>query len=158
MTERTVRRIWSAAALMLGAFVWSVFANPPARPAEELGTSMLAPPSARWIARANLGETVLATVGRNPFRADRRAAPLPFGAPAVIGQPASPPSRPLLKVTGISGPPWSAIVEGVPGRPSGTVVRAGERVGGLLVERISRDTVRLVGADTSWTLVLTRRW
>jgi hypothetical protein len=61
-------------------------------------------------------------------------------------------------VTGIFGPPWQAVVEGIPGREGGVVVREGEVLGELRVRSIKRDTVVVVGFDTTWALAVRRPW
>lgn len=66
-------------------------------------------------------------------------------------------SRPRLQLRGlVGGPPWDALIEGVPGRDGAVLVRTGESVGGLTVRAIRRDTVFIRGSDTTWTLTLSR--
>lgn len=154
MTDQTERRLWSVAVLLLALHSARMLATP--RDEEQGDARFLELPPAVWTARDARGDAVLAVVARNPFRDDRRAAPRPFGSADAPTEAIPPRVRPALKVTGIAGPPWSAIVEGLPGRENGTVVRPGERVGEMLIARISKDSVRIVGTDTTWTLPLTR--
>ncbi len=102
-------------------------------------------------------------VERDPFRPDRRQAPLPY-SPLADGMPAPPPSppappKPALVLRGtIGGPRWEALIEGIPGRQGSTLVRHGDTLGGLKIRRISRDTVVVRGMDTTWTLTVKRTW
>lgn len=100
-----------------------------------------------------------AIVDGDLFRASRAPSPVAF-ANAIEGAPPPPPKppRPPLSVTGIIGPPWEAIVEGVPGRDGGVVVRRGDVIGELQVRSVRRDTVVIQGADTAWRLPLRRAW
>ena len=92
---------------------------------------------------------------RNLFREDRgeevaEATPAAQITPRTV-------SLPNLTLRGIvGGPPWDAIVDGLPGHPAGMVVRDGESVGGFTVIVTARDAVRIKGVDTSWILVLRR--
>ena len=66
-------------------------------------------------------------------------------------------SLPALELTGIV---WArvpaAVLEGLPGSMGARVVLAGEQYGGLMVHNITRDTVWVAGADTTWALTLQR--
>lgn len=154
MTDRTERRLWGLTAVLLALVCARVLVT--LRDADPAYAPLVDIPAAVWQPGGSAGDAVRAVVSSNPFRDDRHAAPRPFGSadeprdegPALV--------RPLLRVTGIAGPPWSAIVEGFPGREQGTVVRPGDRVGALRVARISPDAVHIVGADTNWILPLTR--
>jgi hypothetical protein len=99
-------------------------------------------------------------VATDPFRAARHASPLAY-KPELEGAPPPPPRppRPALAVSGIiGGPPWSAVLEGVPGREQGAVVRGGDTLGGLKVRAVKRDTVVITGMDTTWRLIVRRAW
>lgn len=120
--------------------------GPPARPP----SSQLAA-SARRIAE------------RNPFRLDRAPAPIGFSAPPGMSPMASmPPAptsyRPPLAIGGIVGPPWEALLEGVPGEERGVVVRTGSTLGELKVRSVSRDLVVIQGQDTTWRLSVKKAW
>lgn len=97
-------------------------------------------------------------VQRDPFRLARKPAALAFGTDPASSVPMpSRPERPRLRLAGIiGGPPWEAILEGAPGRPAGVLVRRGDVVGELRIRRITRDTVVVQGADTTWRLTLRR--
>lgn len=98
----------------------------------------------------------------NPFRLDRAPAPLGFAAPPGMGLPSAPPPpppyRPALAVGGIVGPPWEALLEGVPGAERGVVVRSGSTLGELKVRSVSRDLVVIQGPDTTWRLSVKKAW
>ena len=52
----------------------------------------------------------------------------------------------------VGGPPWQAVIDGIPGQPSGTIVRAGMIFDKLTVSAITRDSVIIKGPDTTWAL------
>jgi hypothetical protein len=70
--------------------------------------------------------------------------------------PATDRYRPLLVVRAISGPPWIALIEGIPGKANLTLVRADGTYDRLRVRSITRDTVVMEGPDTTWTLPIKR--
>lgn len=97
------------------------------------------------------------TVANDPFRLSNTPPEVRFdprdeggnGARAV----AVIPSRPSFALKGIvGGPPWQAVIDGVPGQPPGVVVREGERLDKLVVRVVTRDSVIIQGPDTAWTL------
>jgi hypothetical protein len=99
------------------------------------------------------------TVSGDPFRLERRPASVAFGAaPASPTPPSSSGPRPPLVVSGIVGPPWRAVLEGMPGREGSTVVVEGESFGELRIRSIRGDTVVVAGRDTTWRLVVRRPW
>ena len=101
-----------------------------------------------------------AIVARDAFRFERRPSGVAY-SPALEGAPPPPPRppRPALAVTGIvGGPPWEALMEGIPGREGSMLVRRGDTLSGLRVGSITRDTVRITGMDTTWTLTVRRAW
>lgn len=101
-------------------------------------------------------------VASNPFRITRQPSSIEFTG-ALTGMsasylPAKPP-KPALKVSGIvGGPPWSAVIEGFPGREGGVLVRTGDVINAFSVRRVGRDTVVVAGMDTTWTLTVRRAW
>jgi hypothetical protein len=99
-------------------------------------------------------------VANDPFRLDRRPSPVSY-SPTTESAPAPPPRppRPALAVTGIvGGPPWEALLEGLPGREGSVLVRRGDTVSGLRIRSITKDTVRISGMDTTWKLAVRRAW
>lgn len=96
-------------------------------------------------------------VQRNPFRASRtpsRVELLDGEAPATRSEVNA---RPVLRLVGIvGGPPWSALLEGIPGRDGTALVAASDTAGGLLITAVDSVQVRVVGRDTVWVLTLDR--
>ena len=126
-------------------------------------TASVAAPIPRVAAEALTAASAL-IVERDPFRLDRRPSSVPY-APTLEGAPppVAPAPRPVLVVTGIvGGPPWEALVDGIPGRPASVVVRRGDAFGDstgrLVVRRVGPDTVVIAGMDTTWTLTVRRAW
>ena len=68
------------------------------------------------------------------------------------------PVRPVFALKAIvGGPPWQAVIDGIPGQPAGTVARMGDRYDKLVVRFVTRDSVVIKGPDTSWVLLFGRR-
>lgn len=84
------------------------------------------------------------------------------GTQTADAAPMPAPSEPIqaqlqLHLSGVSGgPPWRAIMSGVPGRDGGVVVNPGDTVGGIKVRSIRRDTVIVQTKDSTMTFVLRR--
>lgn len=96
-----------------------------------------------------------AIVGSNPFRLSNRPSNVPLGE---VSPPVQTTVRPQLRLLAIAGgPPWTALIAGLPGTTRAAVVTRGQVIDALRVIHISRDTVCMVGLDTSWTLVLQSR-
>jgi hypothetical protein len=104
----------------------------------------------------------------DPFRLERRPPSVAF-ARQVAGMapgdasggfvpPPMPKFRPPLVLTGVVGPPWQGIVEGIPNQQGGVVVRQGERYGDLRIRSVGPDAVVVQGPDTTWRLTLKPRW
>jgi len=113
---------------------------------------------------ASPGAAVLASlassvVARDPFRLDRRPSRVAYGTePPAPTTPSDPSRRPRLLLSGVFGPPWQAVLEGVPGREGSVVARVGDVFGELRVRSIRRDTVVVQGADTTWKLTVRHVW
>jgi hypothetical protein len=152
-------------ALALGlALMAGVRASPERLAGNALPQALDTPPSVRRVAAESLATASALIVERDPFRLERRPSSVPY-APVLEGaapQVARPP-KPALVVTGIvGGPPWEALVEGIPGRPASVVVRRGDAFGDsvarLTVRRVGPDTVVIAGMDTTWTLTVRKAW
>lgn len=98
----------------------------------------------------------------DPFRLDRRPADAPFGSPTAAGAPSPPESnaaRPNPSLSGIiGGPPWVALLDGVPGHDGSVLLRGGDTLGGLEVRAVTATTATISGFDTTWKLALKRPW
>jgi len=101
-----------------------------------------------------------ALVAHDPFRARRAPAPVAYDPVTLAAGPPHPaPPKPVLTLTGIAwGAEPEAVIEGFPATDGPRVVRAGEIVGGLKVQRIAPDRVVITGMDTTWTLKVREPW
>lgn len=100
-------------------------------------------------------------VDHDPFRVDHHPAAVAFGEQAPSAAPAVVTPSPLraLALRGVvGGPPWQAVLAGVPNRNGNVVVREGDTLAGLRVVRTRRESVVLQGRDTVLTLTLTHTW
>lgn len=101
---------------------------------------------------------------RDPFRVSHAPATVLYSPELRANAPAAQPrpvvARPTLSVRGILGGGnfWRAALMGVPGRSEAVLVTSGDTLGGLRVRRITRDTVFVRGADTSWALPVRGGW
>jgi hypothetical protein len=128
-------------------------------PALRVAAPVIAPvPQVRIPALAPLEAEARVAAARNPFRLDRSPAPVMATTSVELASAPPPPVRPPLAVSGLVGPPWAAVLEGVPGREEGAVVRGGEQLGELTVRSVSATTVVVVGPDTTWRLTMRRSW
>jgi hypothetical protein len=97
-------------------------------------------------------------VSNDPFRVANapttvRYDPGTDGVQSKTGAPVTPQARPTFVLKAIvGGPPWQAIVDGIPGQPAGTVVRVGNVFDKLSIRAITRDSVVIKGPDTTWSL------
>jgi hypothetical protein len=160
MTATIERTLWFASVIAIACAGW-ITSRP--LPSGEIGARH-APeemPVRRDVAKVRQAGHIV--IANNPFRLDRRPAPLPFSTASQrptldLPQP-RPMSKPFpLQLRGIAGPPWEALVDGIPGRDSPLVVRSGDRAGEYLVALVSRDTVVVRGQDSVWKLTLANRW
>jgi hypothetical protein len=109
--------------------------------------------------RRALDKSANAAKDLDPFRLSRRPAEVAYLPRSATASAISttPPFRGPLHLRGIvGGPPWQAIVDGLPGQPPGTVVSAGKTFDKIVVRSISRDTVIIQAPDTIWRLTLTK--
>jgi hypothetical protein len=157
MNTRVVERaLWSGTALSAASAVWIWFCQrPPAVRARDFSI-MSAPPPSAFTAKS-LMTAVDDAVSDDLFRPERTAPqPARDSTPVTAVQQA--PLRPKFVLRGlIGGPPWDVIIDGLPGRPAGTVVRDGETVAGFSIQVTGQSAVRVHGADTTWVLVLAGR-
>lgn len=95
-------------------------------------------------------------VDADVFRLDRKPAMVTYrvegDTSGTVPQPAPLP-KPVLKLVGIvGGPPWAALVDGIPFHDGTVLVYAGDTVGGLRIRDISAAAVTVTGVDTVWRL------
>jgi hypothetical protein len=161
MTGRLVERfLWicAAAGLLSAVVSW----RQSGRLARSLDAPLVVqpPPAAvRPIEASALGRAADAIARGNLFRPERRppdptATSLPQGvqAPPQFG----PPKAQLILRGLLGGPPWEAVLEGVPGREGSVLVRAGQVINGLTIRAVSANVVVVQGMDTTWTLTMPR--
>jgi len=100
----------------------------------------------------------------DPFRLTREPSAVAY-APELDGVPAPPPPppKPPIAVSGTIGPPWVAVLEGVPAHDGSLLAKVGDTVSRapyalLTIRAIRHDTVVVRAADTTWTLTVRRVW
>ncbi len=152
-------KAWLALASGVGA-VGLALRAPIGGDAAVVNADRLSPPVAAVVRGYPTDSFVAATVSRDPFRAGRRPAGVPYDPVRGAASPegiASP--KPALALVGlVLGSTPSAVIEGFPGMEGSRVVRVGEIVSGLQVKTIERDRVVIVGMDTTWTLRVREPW
>ncbi|HSQ31482.1 MAG TPA: hypothetical protein VLN49_16615 [Gemmatimonadaceae bacterium] len=108
------------------------------------------------------GDAADLIVSNDPFRLTNAPALVRYDPKSESSVPtaavAAPPVRPVMTLKAIvGGPPWQAIVDGLPGQPPGTIVRAGNAFDKLVARAVTRDSVVIQGPDTTWVLSFRRR-
>jgi hypothetical protein len=110
----------------------------------------------------SLGEAAANTAANDPFRLANHPSTVRYDVRVesglgAIGGAIAAPMRPTLALRAIvGGPPWQAIVDGIPDQPPGTIVRSGATFGKLAVRSVGRDTVVIQAPDTVWKLTLSQ--
>jgi hypothetical protein len=99
------------------------------------------------------------TVKNDPFRLSNTPPSVNSAARSNAPRPPAPSRVPhvtlvLKAITG--GPPWQAIIAGLPGQGGDALVRPGATFGEFMVQSIGRDTVIVSTVDTTLTLALKR--
>jgi hypothetical protein len=106
---------------------------------------------------AGLAQAAAALRDRDPFRFERKPTKVRFNPWEPTGVTAAAPrapARPTLGLVGVlGGPPWNALLKGVPGREAGVVLGVGESVNGIKLTRMHGDTAFVSGFDTTWVLI-----
>jgi hypothetical protein len=143
-----------AAALLLGAaHRWRAEMPVPQAPADPMSLDVVEPRLDEE--RDSLDVAAEVVAARDPFRLPQEAALAERAATAAEAAAVPRAAAPLLVVRAIvGGPPWQAVLDGLPGQPPGTVVTSGAEIGGLRVVAVTRDSVVVRGLDTTWTLAL----
>ena len=133
-----------------------------AEPVERAPMSFAVSGGAMVVDDDSLGEAAANAVANDPFRLANRPSSVRYDVKLEggVGAPAQfvpPPVRPAFALKAIvGGPPWSAVVDGIPGQPPGTIVRTGIVFDKLTVRSVGRDTVVIAAPDTTWKLTLSR--
>lgn len=154
------RGLWAVTGL---ATIVAVLGVRAARATPAVAPRPIAPAAAEpgRVGADSIAQAAAYVAASDPFRLSRQPAAVAY-SPALEGL-APPvtqrPPRPTLVLRGIvGGPPWSAILDGVPGRDGSVVARRGDSLGTLVVRAVGRDTVIINGADTTWRLTVKRSW
>lgn len=123
-------------------------------------------PSLATIASADSLDTLVDVIrDGDVFRLARRPSNTAFEAksPLSASVQQNPPPQPtihaplLLKAI-VGGPPWQAVIDGIPGQPAGTLVRSGDKYEKIVVRSIGRDTVVIQSPDSTFRLVMRSAW
>ena len=102
----------------------------------------------------SLDDAAATIVANDPFRLSNRPPSVRFAATNTVVAPVVQ-LRPQLAVRAIiGGPPWSAIVEGIPGQAGATFVTPGAAFDVVRIRSITRETVVVQAPDTTWTLTM----
>ena len=84
-----------------------------------------------------LARAAESAIANDVFRTGRHPSRVAFGTVPIASAPVSSPPRPHVTLGGIAGgPPWRAVLNGIPNYEGGTVVAAGDTLGGLRVRSI----------------------
>jgi hypothetical protein len=96
-------------------------------------------------------------VERDPFRLSRRPSAVRFSMSNEPVEHLPRPQRPQVVVSGVvGGPPWIAVLTGLPSRDGPVVVRPGDVFGSLVIKSIARELVVVSAPDTVWRLAVRR--
>lgn len=162
MTWRRSELVAWAGALASVAATAADMQHAPVGPSANAVALPAAPALPSFIAPESLAAAVRRIAEHDPFRIDHRPASASYRPDletAAPTQPVQPPPRPVLVLAGtVGGPPWAALVEGIPGREGAVLVRAGDVLGTLTVRTVKRDTVTIQARDTVWRLSLKKPW
>jgi hypothetical protein len=164
MKARQVRNsLWalSVAALLTAPMGWRAASAEPETRIPPLSSSAS---ELRRASADSLAKMAANIAAHDPFRLDHHPASVAYrpeldGVVAVAPPPPPKPPKPHLAVAGIlGGPPWTALLDSVPGRDGSVLVKRGDTLGSLKIGSVGRDTVVVQGADTLWKLVVKRPW
>lgn len=151
--------LWCATAVLLLSTVITTRSNPMRTQENKSRALEPASPVPEDASKLDLESAVQIIIDGNLFRGDRQPADEEPPSKPVVQQGSAPPRppKPRLELRGIiGGPPWDAVLDGVPGRTASAVVRTGDRVGGLSIIGLKRDTLLVTGFDTTWHLTIRR--
>lgn len=160
MTHLFERMLWLGAAVAIAAAAMEGASSARPRGASAMQPSTVVP-EIRRVDEDSITRGAAFSIDNDPFRLSRRPSSVRYSSTpaAAPPSPVATAPRPTLVLRGIvGGPPWSAIVEGIPGREGTTLLRPGDSAGTLVVRSVGRDTVVIKGADTTWRLTVKRTW
>lgn len=167
MSRRSIERILWLVALVAGAAAWSGSRAAAVKTPRPRIPSLEAPAEPHAYSQTALAQAERRVVDSDAFRLERRPASAAFqrqvsgmvpGAGMPFAPPPPPKFRPPLALTGIVGPPWQALLEGLPNQQGAVVVRQGETYGDLRIRTVRPDLVVVQGPDTTWRLTLKPKW
>ncbi|MFL5605605.1 MAG: hypothetical protein ACJ8AD_04095 [Gemmatimonadaceae bacterium] len=161
MSSRWIERVlWGAA--VAGIMTGIVGLRRPVAVTHDVTRATIAIPAVVRPDSDALEEALGVIFEANVFRPDRKAVDVtevvPTPQPGAPQPPPKPPKPTLLLRGLLGGPPWDALVDGVPGHEGAMVLRAGQTTAGLTLKAIRHDTVFIKGLDTTWKLILRRGW
>lgn len=150
----------AVAGAIAAAHSWYAISRPGVAPAPAIWPVS---ETVRPIAADSLAVLASRIVGSDLFRLDRKPADVAYGAtPDSIANRAAALAaaapRPPLVLVGIVGPPWKALVDGVPGHDGSMVLQAGQGVAGLRVRDVTATVATISANDTTWHLTVKRTW
>lgn len=152
------RLLWMTSAVVAVVAYTRLHGHPNDDPQMPVGT-IGADPTVGMFDADTLAKAAERVVARDPFRLDRHPASVAFATtPSGMPGPIVPPQpavRLVLHGT-IGGPPWKAILSGIPGHDGTTLMSTGDTLGGVLVRRVARDSVLVRVKDSTWTVTLGR--
>jgi hypothetical protein len=127
---------------------WSLRAGAVEAPREQSA------PQARHSPANDPADRIEKLIGRDLFRVGR-STEISEGDDGSVAVAEQAPIRPTLTLRGIvGGPPWSVLVDGVPGHIGAVILSARDTLPGLRLRSVRSDTVVITGMDTSWNLTL----
>jgi len=152
MTPWTERGLWVGSLVIVVVTVSSLRNEPIAR----VPTRSPAPTIAQFRSKSTATPRVDVVIEGNLFRPERNPAPPEIkSAPRPEPPPRAAEAKPRLQLRGIlGGPPWTALIEGIPGRQGARVVREGDLISGFTIVAINKESVTVTRPDTSWILTV----
>lgn len=125
-----------------------------ARSADPAGAVVASPLSGR-LQRDSVNELLAGALRHSPFRLGSTTAVPTVDAAPPLPQASAAPDIVVKAIVG--GPPWQAVVQGLPGTTEERVVRVGERVSDVTILTIASESVVLRWNDSTWTVRLPGR-
>lgn len=124
---------------------------------QESGGGDVVPRSDAWPTADSLIAAADAAAESDPFGTAAVAVPNVAQTGAMPPGPMPPPRPPFILLGILGGPPWSAVVSGIPNTMGPVLLRMGDTVGGYSIARVSRDTLVLKNGTATHTLAFGAR-